>query len=308
MELQNRNGGTEPFFSVVVPTYNREKFIERTLRSIQNQTFSDFEVIIVDDCSQDNTIDVIAPFLKDQRFQLIQNPENYERAKSRNRGMNLAKGNFLTLLDSDDLMYENCLLDAHQFATVNREFKFFRNYFEMVDEMGTVLKKFAQSVTENQIAKLAKENFISCIGVFTHREIYKNIFFDEDRRIIVSEDWEYWLRVRAAYKLGTIKKINCAFTQHPNRSMATFDAESIEKRKMLVIAKTLESEETRKVYGRYKKDMHVAALIFVAIQANIAGDPKTAIKYLRRACKISWVKCAQLRFFIALKNALQQLA
>lgn len=305
MDFEKKYSIAEPYFSIIVPSYNREKFIARTLQSVQDQIFQDFEVIVVDDCSTDNTVEVVQPFLKDKRFKLIQNTENLERSKSRNIGMRNARGKFLTLLDSDDLMYPNCLEDAYKFTIDEPKYLFFRNYFEMVNEEGQSLKKFDKTIKGNEIAKLAKENYISCIGVFTHRDIYKNMFFDEDPRIIVSEDWEYWLRVRANYKLGTIKKLNSAFTEHPNRSIAKFDPIELENRKMIIIEKVLSHEATRKVYAPYEKDMKVAAYLFVAIHANIAGFPKIALAYLKKASQISIFKSIQFRSLVVLKNALK---
>lgn len=307
METEQKLVKSQPYFTIVVPSYNREKFIARTLQSIQKQSFDDFEVIVVDDCSKDNTVRIIQVFLKDKRFRLIRNPENYERAKSRNIGMRIAQGKFLTLLDSDDLMYPDNLKDAYHFTQDHPECLFFRNFFEMVDESGNVLKKFSTVVHGDDRKKLAKENFISCIGVFTAREIYQNYFFDEDPGIVVSEDWEYWLRVRASYELGTIKKINSAFTEHPNRSMAMFDPLEIEKRKLLVIKKVMKNPATRKIYGKYEAKMKVAAYLFVAVQANIAGFPQIAWKYLQKASKISIWEMMQVRTAIILKNILKSL-
>lgn len=306
MQNSSLKADAKPFFTVVVPSYNREDFIGRTLKSIQNQVFSDFEVIVVDDCSTDHTVKKVEPFLNDHRFRLIRNPENFERAKSRNIGMMKAKGKFLTLLDSDDLMYPNCLQDAYGYSNANPEKMFFRNLYEMVDEKGKMLKKF-DTVPDNDIKALAMGNFISCIGVFTHEKLYRNILFDEDRRITVSEDWEYWLRLRSIHPLGTIKKINSAFTEHPRRSISKFDPEEIERRKMLIIDKTLRNEDTAKIYGKYSEEMKLSAFVFIAVQANIAHKPKIALKYLKKAFFTSPLKFIHLRTMIAFKNVFASL-
>ena len=290
-----------PYFSVVVPTYNRERFISKTLRSIADQVFQDFEVIVVDDCSTDNTVAEVQPFLKDNRFQLLLNSTNSERAVSRNRGMMAAKGKFLTLLDSDDLMYPYCLQDAYDFSKGHPEYKFFRNYYDIKDREGKLLR-VQKKVAADYLKLIAKENFLSCIGVFMEREIYARFFFDEDRRIIRSEDWELWLRIMADYKLHTIPKVNSTYTYHSGRSMEKVEPREIEQRKMLVINKTLRNS---KVYQAHELDMKVSAMIFVAVQSNEAKMPKSAFAYLAKASRISFIKSMQFRFFVALKNALQ---
>src|SRR2546422_10993365 len=90
-----------PFFSVVIPTYNRAAFIKATLQSVLSQTYAHFEIIVVDNCSTDNTGEVLGPFIRAGQIQFIKHERNLERARSRNTGMKAARGDFLTLLDSD---------------------------------------------------------------------------------------------------------------------------------------------------------------------------------------------------------------
>jgi glycosyltransferase involved in cell wall biosynthesis len=92
-----------PFFSVIIPLYNREKTIVRAIESVLNQTFKDFELIVVDDCSTDNSGNLVQFFqLKDTRIKYIKNEINQERCISRNNGIKIAKGNYICFLDSDD--------------------------------------------------------------------------------------------------------------------------------------------------------------------------------------------------------------
>jgi glycosyltransferase involved in cell wall biosynthesis len=103
-----------PFFTIVIPTYNREKYIQETITSVLDQTFDDFELIIIDNHSEDTTKYKIDSF-SDKRINFYQNDKNYERCYSRNRGISLAKGKFILLLDSDDLYEENHLLNWYNF-------------------------------------------------------------------------------------------------------------------------------------------------------------------------------------------------
>src|SRR5437763_896094 len=105
-----------PFFSVVIPTYNRAEFILNTLNTVFAQSFEDFEVIVVDDCSTDNTVELLAPLIETNKIIFVQHDKNYERAKARNTGAKLAKGKYLTYLDSDDFMYSDNLKDAYDFV------------------------------------------------------------------------------------------------------------------------------------------------------------------------------------------------
>src|SRR5574344_1329124 len=88
--------------SIVVPVYNASKFIEETINCVLNQTYQNFELILVDDLSKDNSVEVIKKF-KDERIRLIEQTEKQLAAGSRNRGIKEAKGRYLCYLDADDL-------------------------------------------------------------------------------------------------------------------------------------------------------------------------------------------------------------
>lgn len=98
-----------PEISIIMPVYNAEKWIKRSLASCQNQTFSDLEIICVDDCSQDHSVEIIkAEQEKDKRIVLLQNEKNMGAGPTRNRAFSVAKGKYLAFIDADDF-YE---LDA----------------------------------------------------------------------------------------------------------------------------------------------------------------------------------------------------
>jgi glycosyltransferase involved in cell wall biosynthesis len=90
--------------SIITPTFNAEKFIAETIKSVQNQTYTHWELIIIDDCSTDNTIHLIEKICqKENRITLIKNNKNLGPAKSRNIGIQKSCGKYLTFIDADDL-------------------------------------------------------------------------------------------------------------------------------------------------------------------------------------------------------------
>jgi glycosyltransferase involved in cell wall biosynthesis len=92
-----------PFFSIIIPLYNREKTISRAIESILNQTFQDFEIIVVDDCSTDHSAEIVHKLkVLDARIKYINNEINQERCISRNKGIQIALGKYICFLDSDD--------------------------------------------------------------------------------------------------------------------------------------------------------------------------------------------------------------
>ncbi|MHA7129394.1 glycosyltransferase family 2 protein [Algoriphagus namhaensis] len=94
---------TNPLISVVIPVYNTEKYVAEAIESIQNQTFTDWELILVDDCSADSSVEVCMSYAEqDSRIRVIRQEQNQGALKSRNLGIEAATGRFLCFLDSDD--------------------------------------------------------------------------------------------------------------------------------------------------------------------------------------------------------------
>jgi teichuronic acid biosynthesis glycosyltransferase TuaG len=106
---------TMPLFSVIIPCYNRATLIERTVESVRRQTYTSFEIIIVDDASTDTSVDVVkARYHDDPRVQLIEKKENGGVHTARNAGLDIAQGEYILFLDSDDELYPEALTKLAQ--------------------------------------------------------------------------------------------------------------------------------------------------------------------------------------------------
>ena len=101
--------GSTPQISIIIPAYNVEKYIEETLRSIEKQTFSDFEVLVIDDGSDDGTFDIVKSIASQDRRIKIYTQDNSGQGKARNTGIDNAQGEYLTFVDSDDLVLPDYL-------------------------------------------------------------------------------------------------------------------------------------------------------------------------------------------------------
>ena len=119
--------------SIIMPSYNTGKFIAESIRSVQAQTYGNWELLIVDDCSKDNTDEVVKPFLDDSRIIYIKNDKNSGAAVSRNRALREAKGRWIAFLDSDDLWTAEKLEKQIAFMQQNNYHFVYANYSE-IDE------------------------------------------------------------------------------------------------------------------------------------------------------------------------------
>ena len=137
-----------PAFSIITPTYNRGTLLSRAVRSCINQTVADFELLIIDDCSADNTSEVVALF-RDPRIVYDKLNRNKGVNAARNRGLDLARGEYIVFLDSDDELLPEAL---NIFLKLWSEVK--------SDRIGNVVTRCIDSVTRNKIGYLEKDNLI----------------------------------------------------------------------------------------------------------------------------------------------------
>lgn len=274
-----------PFFTVIIPNYNRADLIMETLESVFQQTYPHYEILLIDNGSTDNSLALLKPLADTGKIQLISIPENIERARARNIGFENAKGDYLTLLDSDDFMYPDNLLDAANFISRNGG-DFFHNQYELVDEDRKVLNTYRFPSEPKQLKRLAMGNFISCIGVFLSKAVYSTYRFNEDEKILGSEDWELWIRIRSKFPLGAIPKVNNGVRFHSGRSISSYQLEAIVERKNYIIDQLLAQPDVKKVFGKYENDMRAAALVFAATSANEMKAFDEAKKYLAKALKL----------------------
>ncbi len=129
----------EELVSIIMPTYNCAKFIGETIKTVIAQTYSNFEIIIVDDCSKDNTKDVVNSF-DDERIKYHRLEKNSGAAVARTTAMNMAKGKYMAFLDSDDLWMENKLERQLKFMKDNN-YNITCTAYEQVNEDGESLNK-----------------------------------------------------------------------------------------------------------------------------------------------------------------------
>jgi glycosyltransferase involved in cell wall biosynthesis len=295
---------SSPFFSVVIPTYNRANFILKTLQTVFDQTYRNFEIIVVDNCSTDNTEELLRPFHDAGRLRFIKHDRNYERARSRNTGMGAARGDFVTLLDSDDLMYPSNLADAAEFVASNPSAKCFHNLSEIVSPEGRLVYRQRFPPLKDQARAIASGNFLSCIGDFIHREIYQTYQFDTHPLMTGAEDWDFWLRVLADYPLGRIPRVNSGIVQHAGRSVQTQDLTNLEAGLRMLREKLAAEPRLRAVYGPHLRRIEANSFIYLAILSNSGGLHGNALSYLRRAAAADPTAAVRPRYLRVLQLAL----
>lgn len=181
----------EELVSIIMPSYNTGHFIEETIQSVIGQTYANWELIIVDDCSTDNTDDVVKPFLSDQRIKYIKNDKNSGAAFSRNKALREAKGKWIAFLDSDDLWEKQKLKKQILFMKENGYYFSYTNYSE-IDETSKVIGKFVTG--PKRITKKGMYNYCwpGCLTVMYNAE---KVGLIQIKDIKKNNDYAMWLKI-----------------------------------------------------------------------------------------------------------------
>lgn len=197
---------TEPTVSVIIPTYNRAHLITRAIRSVLNQTYHDFELIVVDDGSTDNTEEIVNGF-NDPRIKYIRHDKNKRVAAARNTGIKAARGSYIAFQDSDDEWLPTKLEKQLQaFKNASPEVGVVYSGIWRIEgnkrkHIGYHDKKGKE---EDLCHNLLKKSFIYVQSAIIKKECFaKAGMFDED--MSVAEDWEFWIRISKYYHFKYVK-------------------------------------------------------------------------------------------------------
>ena len=194
------NSTLNPLVSIIIPLYNSENYVHKTIESILNQTYKNFELIIVDDASTDNSIKIINSYIRDdKRIKLIQSSSNFGGpARPRNIGIRKSKGEYIAFCDNDDL-WENNKLEMQLNQIIKNNFNFCCSDILLIDKNNNILnfsfiRKLTRMIFFNpSYFKLFFSSQIALSSVLISREFLGKNKFDEDKNLIACEDYLLWL-------------------------------------------------------------------------------------------------------------------
>ena len=210
-----------PTVSVIIPTYNRPKFLERSLQSVYKQTFKDFEVIIVDDgsvCRADNEKIVDKYVRKGMKIKYFYQ-KNIGAPGARNRGIKEAEGKYIAFLDDDDeFLPEKLERQVRLFEISSEKVGLIYTWAKEVDEKGNLLRKHCISVRGNSLKEILKRNFIPSPSAMVRKECFDKVgLFDEN--FPSCQDWEMWTRIASWYEFDVVEDFLVIYHKHFNFSI-----------------------------------------------------------------------------------------
>ncbi|CAD5296588.1 MAG: glycosyltransferase family 2 protein [Imperialibacter sp.] len=203
-----------PKVSVVIPAFNAEAYIRATIQSVLNQTFDDFEIVVVDDCSTDNTANVISSF-DDKRIRLHTNEKNKGIAYTRNRLISLARAKYLAILDADDLAYPSRLQVQYDFLSENPDFAFAGSDIELIDTAGKTIGYNQYTYPpENYPSLLFFHNIIAQSSVMINRDYIESLPQIYSLDFPPAEDYHLWVRLALMGKTYNLPQVLVKYRIH----------------------------------------------------------------------------------------------
>lgn len=183
---------SEHLVSIVTPVYNAEKYLEDTIVSVKKQTYKNWELLLVDDCSKDSSADIINKYAQeDDRIKYIKLETNSGAAVSRNTGIKAARGRFIAFVDSDDIWLEDKLQIQIEYMLNNNAPFTFTSYRYMKED-GTITEKIAKAPHKISYDGLLKNTIIGCSTVV----VDKNTFGDFEMPLLRrGQDTATWLKL-----------------------------------------------------------------------------------------------------------------
>ncbi|MCI8574501.1 MAG: glycosyltransferase [Oscillibacter sp.] len=202
--------------TVVLPVYNGSQYLSQAIESILAQTFQNWELIIVDDCSADSSLKIAEGYAqRDNRIQIIHNAENQKLPRSLNIGFANAKGKYLTWTSDDNLYQSRALEVMVSFLDTHPEYGLVYCDMEYIDESGNVISNTQKSSHNLYLS--------DCVGAcfMYRREVAETVGGYDPNKFLV-EDYDYWLRISFQYSIGRVPELLYSYRHHSGNMTAVY--------------------------------------------------------------------------------------
>lgn len=255
------------FFSIIIPLYNKEDFIENTIKSVLNQTFQDFEIIVVNDGSTDKSEEKLLQFNDSKIYYYTKKNEGVSAA--RNYGIGKATSDFITFLDADDYWYPNFLETMYTSISKNPDLKVFSAAIEFETSKKTIPAKYSILKTNDDFEIVdyfkasAKETAIWTSCAVFHKSVFSAVG-NFDTTLKSNEDTDLWIRIGLAYPVVFSWKILARYV---------YDAKGLSKNSKLIKQKIdfAKYEFEEKTNPDLKKFLDLNRFS-LAVKSKLAGE------------------------------------
>lgn len=267
-------------FSVVVPSYNYGKGLLKLVDYFAASGRHDYELIIVDDGSKDDTQAIFSAFKAPQVKYFRK--ENGERGAARNYGADRARGRYICFFDQDDFPFPTFLDEAASCIEKLKEPMVFCVGMEVRDQNGNVLRR-SEDLPDPLNSKLLRGNLFGCGGIFLKREVLAEVRFKEERGLVGTEDWLFKLQVCARHEIRYWGKVCWAYIDTGNNSVYRFSEADLNSRAELLVKHLRADPVFMEKYGAHLTDIEAMRSIYTALHLALAGKIARPFQYLGKA-------------------------
>lgn len=279
----------KPFFSIVIPNYNKEDYLEECIDSVLDQTFQDFELLIVDNGSNDKSIEILKNYEKrnDPRIKVFFLEDSGIPSIARNHGIKNASADWISFLDSDDIWFPKKLEETRKAILQEGDDVALIAHWEQIYNIREPagISKFRSVNSKHYEDLLFNGNYISTSTVTAKKEfLVKLNGFQESRDFIIVEDYDMWLRLAALGKVKMIEETLACFRVFPgNTSRNTLLLYKNLKNVYVSHIEHMKCSEEKKL--KIKNKLFSKADYFIGRTFQLEGNKKEATKYLIASIK-----------------------
>ena len=289
-----------PAISIVLPTYNGSRFIRQSIESCLAQTFVDFELIIVNDCSTDNTLDIINEYAKkDTRIKIVDNIANLKLPLSLNAGFNVAQGLYHTWTSDDNYYAPNALETLHNKLKANNQIDFIYTDYTLIDDKNNIIGEKRFNDINDSFTK-----WIGCGACFLYKaEIFKSIKGYSPAAFLI-EDYDFFMRAYLDFKFCYFPGTNLYYYREHDSSLTAQHGKTVN-----LIAKIMIERQMGRLEEKLpKSDLALLYRKFAVFNALQVSQLNKASYYLQKLYRLSPKQAFISVVYISIKKLLQSIA
>jgi glycosyltransferase involved in cell wall biosynthesis len=277
-----------PKVSVIIPAYNSMTYLPETVDSVFKQTFTDFEVLIVDDGSSDNIAEWTKQ-IKDPRVNLIFQ-QNQGVSVARNTGIAHAQGEYIAFLDADDLWQPTKLEKQVHCLDKQSAVGLVHTWVSLIDRQSQPTgRNFTSNTQGNVWQELIEKNTIACCSVMVRRDCFQTVGgFDPSLRS--AEDWDMWIRIASSYPIAVIPEILASYRLLASSKSKNYSL--VEKSLSAIIEKNFQGVPAKLLSLKKRSYAHANLNLAWKTIQSMEADYQKAIKF--RSSALNY--CPQFRF------------
>ncbi len=241
--------------TIVLPTYNGEKYIRKSIESVIAQTYKEWELIVIDDCSVDHTNQIVQEYVeKDHRIKLFKNTQNLRLPSSLNVGFKKSKGKYLTWTSDDNLFKPEALETLRNRLRDNPKSGLVFSDMDYIDSQGRIIGHTPKVFSTDEIYY---RNIVGASFMYT-RDVYQSIGDYNNQKFLV-EDYDYWLRIARKFHIQYVEKSLYLYRQHEGSLTETRNHEMLEAKVKLLEEELEEIELNQEIKAKIYKELAIAS-------------------------------------------------